>query len=83
MSIVLNEWLTLTSNCDDHPKYFIEPDYSRGGLRQDGIKITTETKEQKVVRLLKGDFEKYTGMSYEEFDEIHKRLIENYPEKLI
>lgn len=53
------------------------------GLRQDGMQVKPETKEQKVVRLLKGDFEKYTGMSYAEFEEIKKNLIENHPEKLI
>ena len=55
----------------------------QNGMLHNGIQSTPETKEQKVVRLLKGDFEKYTGMSYAEFEEIKKNLIENHPEKLI
>lgn len=55
------------------------------GLRQNGmgVNVTPETKEQKVIRMLKGDFEKYIGMSYAEFEEIKNNLIENNPEKLI
>ena len=47
------------------------------------MNVTPETKEKKVIRMLKGDFEKYTGMSYAEFEEIKNDLIENHPEKLI
>ena len=42
-----------------------------------------ESDEDRVVRMLKGDFEIIMGMSYERFIEIHKYLIEHHPEKLI
>lgn len=42
-----------------------------------------ETKEEKVVRLLKGDFERYCGITFEDFVEVRNKIIEENPEKLI
>ncbi len=53
------------------------------GLRQNGMNVKPETKQERVIRLLKRDFEEYTGISYEEFEAIRRDLIENHPEKLI
>lgn len=62
----------------------IHPNQAIGrGLRQNGINVKPETKQEKVIRLLKRDFEEYTGISYEEFETIRRDLIENHPEKLI
>ena len=42
-----------------------------------------ETEEEIVARLLKGDFERITGVSFERFCELREYLIENNPEMLI
>ncbi len=42
-----------------------------------------ETDEEKVVRILKGDFEKKFGMTFEKFIEVREKLLETHPEKLI
>lgn len=42
-----------------------------------------ETEHEKVVRILKGDFEKKFGMSYDRFVEIYNEILKNDPEKLI
>lgn len=41
------------------------------------------TKEQKVVRLVKGGFEIQNGMPFVYFLNCYKKLIEDHPEKLI
>lgn len=41
------------------------------------------TKEEKVIRLIKGEFDVYHGMSVEEFFSIYNTLIYQEPEKLI
>ena len=42
-----------------------------------------ETEEDKVIRLLKGDFEKKTGITFERFIEVYNSILEKNPEKLI
>ena len=42
-----------------------------------------ETEEEKVIKLLKGDFEKKTGITFERFIEVYNSILENNPEKLI
>ncbi len=42
-----------------------------------------ETDDQKVIRILKGDFEKKFGMTFEKFIETYHGLLETSPEKLI
>lgn len=42
-----------------------------------------ETPTEKVIRYLKGDFEKQIGMSFDEFTKIRNEIIESSPEKLI
>lgn len=42
-----------------------------------------ETDEQKVIRILKGDFEKKFGMTFEKFIEVRETILEHNPEKLI
>ena len=44
---------------------------------------TNETYQQLVIRMIKGDFEKFTGLSFDRFCEIYKQTLENEPEKLI
>lgn len=39
--------------------------------------------EEKVIRLIKGDFEKYCGLSFDDFIKTHDHLLKNNPEKLI
>lgn len=46
-------------------------------------KPKVETDEAKVIRLVKGDFEKQIGMSFDRFQEILKTIISVNPEKLI
>ncbi len=46
-------------------------------------KKPVETNEQKVIRILKGDFEKKFGMTFEKFIETYNGILENSPEKLI
>lgn len=43
----------------------------------------TETDEEKVVRILKGDFEKKFGMTYEKFKNVYDIILRDNPEKLI
>lgn len=42
-----------------------------------------ETNEQKVIRLLRGDFEKKLGISFEDFMNTYNHLVETNPDKLI
>jgi len=42
-----------------------------------------ETEEDKVIKILKGGFEKKFNMSFEKFIEIYNNILENSPEKLI
>lgn len=65
-------------------------DWTKNGWYDDTItekkkapKKPAETDEQKVVRILKGDFEKKFGMTFEKFIETYQRLLETSPEKLI
>lgn len=41
------------------------------------------TDEEKVLKILKGGFEKEFGMTYEKFKEIYETILEENPEKLI
>jgi hypothetical protein len=54
---------------DNHQLYYMKP--------------KVETDEAKVIRLVKGDFEKQIGMSFDRFQEILKTIITENPEKLI
>ena len=77
MAIKLDKWLGQSNSVQGYG-------VSRGsGRREDGIQVTPETKEQKVIRMLKGDFERYVGMPYSEFEQIRDDLMKNNPEKLI
>ena len=42
-----------------------------------------ETDEEKVIRLLKHDFEENNGISFEKFMDVYHNIVENNPEKLI
>ena len=42
-----------------------------------------ETDQDKVARILKGDFEKQFGITFEKFIEVYHDIVENNPEKLI
>ena len=42
-----------------------------------------ESKEKIVIRLLKGDFETKTGITFEDFIETYNKILEYSPEKLI
>ena len=42
-----------------------------------------ESEEDKVARILKGDFEKQFGITFEKFIEVYNYIVENNPEKLI
>ena len=42
-----------------------------------------KTKEEIVLKLLKGDFEKNNGITFEDFIETYNKILENSPEKLI
>ncbi len=46
-------------------------------------KRSSETDEEFVIRMLKGDFEKHMGVSHSTFETIRRDLIENHPEKLV
>ena len=45
--------------------------------------VKKETDEEKVIRILKGDFEETFGMSFDKFIDIYNNLLENNPDKLI
>lgn len=45
--------------------------------------IEPETDEEKVIRLMKGGFEKHHGITFERFIEIYHCILEKSPEKLI
>ncbi len=45
--------------------------------------IKVETEHDTVVRILKGDFEKKFGMTYDRFVELYNDILKNNPEKLI
>lgn len=45
--------------------------------------LRNETDEEKVIRLLKGDFEKQCEISFEKFMEIYTLIVKTSPEKLI
>ena len=47
------------------------------------ITLPKETTQETVIRMLKGDFQKVVGVSFEDFMEAYHSLIENNPEKLI
>ncbi len=47
------------------------------------MKPKIETEHEKVVRILKGDFEKKFGMTFERFIEVYHDMMEQHPEKLI
>lgn len=49
-----------------------------GYLRYNEVK-----EEEKVIRLVKGEFEIYHGMSVDDFLKIYENIIKNHPEKLI
>lgn len=46
-------------------------------------RVKKETDEDKVVRILKGDFENKFGMTYEKFIEMYNEILKKNPEKLI
>lgn len=88
MKIVISDTGGMELRVDDDKCY--EMDFNSGMISQvsggSGYKLNRkppETKEEKVVRCLKGDFEKLIGMSFDEFCEIRNKIIEEQPEKLI
>lgn len=46
-------------------------------------KKPVETEEQKVLRILKGDFERQFGMTFDRFIEVRERMLETNPERFI
>lgn len=68
---------TIGSNSYTYAKSYIE------NAKSDKENSKNESIHDKVARILKGDFEKYFGMSFDTFTEIHNEIIEKYPEKLI
>ena len=46
-------------------------------------KPTLETDEEKVIRILKKDFEVKHGMTFDKFIETYQKILEESPEKLI
>lgn len=44
---------------------------------------TNETEQQMVIRMIKGDFEKFTGIPFDRFCQIYKKTLQDEPEKLI
>lgn len=42
-----------------------------------------ETDNDVVIRFIKGDFEKVTGMSFDKFKDVYMDILEKNPEKLI
>lgn len=42
-----------------------------------------ETKEDKIVRIAKYDFERFFGMTFSDFSNQYNTLLENNPEKFI
>lgn len=45
--------------------------------------LQNETQKEKVIRILKQDFEENNGISFEEFMSTYNDIIENEPELLI
>ena len=66
---------------DLHGK-FVEAGLSMGPAIPKAKKIILTT-EEIVIKLLKGDFEEKCGLSFDEFMETYKNLLEKHPEKLI
>lgn len=60
-------------------------DTGGGGSTFGGIisQSVTETHKETVIRLLKQDFEKNNGITFEDFISAYNDLLENEPEKLI
>jgi len=54
-------------------------EYAHAAIENDG----EENPHDKVVRILKGDFEKKFGMSFDEFNKIYNEILKTCPEKLI
>ena len=47
------------------------------------VPVKYESDEEKVVRIIKGDFENIFGISLEKFNEEYHNILKNCPEKLI
>lgn len=45
--------------------------------------VKYESDEEKVLRIIKGDFENIFGISLEKFNEVYHNILKNCPEKLI
>lgn len=50
---------------------------------KEAMKERVETEEEKVIRILKGDFEKTFGISWDRFQIVYNKILESNPEKLI
>lgn len=61
----------------NHLKKFIEID------KQFIVPVKYESDEEKVLRIIKGDFENIFGISLEKFNEVYQNILKNCPEKLI
>ena len=73
-----NSWY---SNYDDYTNDF---EFQKEYMADFNTKSApVETDEQKVIRILKGDFEKKFGMTFEKFIEVRETILEHNPEKLI
>lgn len=60
------------------------PDFGTGDFTMEFfVKLPIEAEHDKVVRILKGGFEKSFGMSFERFLEVYREIVKNHPEKLI
>lgn len=45
--------------------------------------VKYDSDEEKVLRIIKGDFENIFGISLEKFNEVYHNILKNCPEKLI
>lgn len=45
--------------------------------------VKYDSDEEKVLRIIKGDFEYIFGISLEKFNEVYHNILKNCPEKLI
>lgn len=62
----------------NHLEKFIEPPDM-----QFIVPVKYESDEEKVLRIIKGDFENIFGISLEKFNEVYQNILKNCPEKLI
>ncbi len=74
MLLILICWMTFVKKnimkFNEIDMQFIEP-------------VKYDSDEEKVLRIIKGDFEYIFGISLEKFNEVYHNILKNCPEKLI